>query len=107
MKMEFHHIGIPSAKVRADEIYLAEGKLFITDCGKSEHHIEWLRFENDSPMPAALKNTAHAAFTVDNLEAALKGKKVIVEPWSPMAGLRVAFVQEGDAPIEYLEFSKT
>ena len=106
MKKEFHHIGIPAAKVRPDEIYLAEGKLFITDCNQSEHRIEWLRFEKDSPMPAVLKHTAHVAFTVDNLDAAIQGKKVIVDPWSPMAGLRVAFVQEGDGPVEYLEFQQ-
>ena len=106
MKKEFHHIGIPTAEPQQDEIYLAESKLRITDATKSEHRIEWLRFEPGSPMPYLLKKTAHVAFTVDNLDEALAGKNVIVQPFSPMDGLRVAFINDGDAPIEFLEFKK-
>src|SRR5512138_2575013 len=106
MAKQCHHIGIPSTTKRPDEIYLADVKLFITDDGKSEHHIEWLRFEAGSPLPELLKTTAHVAYTVDNLDQALVGKKIIAQPWSPMEGLRVAFIQEGDAPVEFLEFKK-
>ena len=106
MKKEFHHIGIPTAQKQPDEIYLADSKLYITDANQSEHHIEWLRFEPGSPLPEVLKTTAHAAFTVENLDQALAGRTVIVPPWSPMPGLRVAFIQDGAAPVEFLEFAK-
>ena len=106
MKREFHHVGIPTAEKQPEEVYLADAKLYVTDAGKSEHHIEWLRFETGSPMPYILKKTAHIAFTVDNLDEALKGKTILLQPFSPMEGLRVAFIQEGDAPIEYMEFKK-
>jgi hypothetical protein len=106
MKKEFHHIGIPTARKQAEEIYLADVKLHITDAGKSEHHIEWLRAEPGCPFPEVMKTTAHVAYTVDDLDAALKGQKVIVAPFEPMPGVRVAFIQEGDAPVEYLQFSK-
>lgn len=104
MKKEFHHIGIPTAIRQPDEIHLAEVKLFITDANKSEHRIEWLRFEPNSPMHELLQRTAHVAFTVDRLDEALAGKKVIIPPFVPMEGVRAAFIQEGDAPVEYLEF---
>lgn len=106
MKKEFHHIGIPNPARQPDEIYLEASKLFITDATKSEHRIEWLRFETGSPLPAALKTTAHVAFTVDNLDEALTGRQVIVPPFAPMAGLRVAFILDGQAPVEFLEFAK-
>jgi hypothetical protein len=106
MKKEFHHIGFPVPTKQLEEIYLADLKLYVTDASKSEHKIEWLRFEAGTPLPRVLQTTAHAAFTVDDLEEALAGKKVIVKPMSPMAGLRIAFVQEGAAPVEYLEFAK-
>jgi hypothetical protein len=106
MKKDFHHIGIPTATRQPDEIYLAPVKLYITDANKSEHRIEWLRFEPGSPMPELLKTTPHVAFTVENLDAALAGQKVIVQPFSPMDGLRVAFIQDGNAPVEFLEFAK-
>jgi hypothetical protein len=106
MKKEFHHIGIPTAKKQAEEIHLADSKMFITDANKSEHHIEWLRYEAGSPMPKLLQTTAHVAYTVDSLDAALAGKKIIVQPFVPMAGLRVAFIEDAGAPVEFLEFKK-
>jgi hypothetical protein len=106
MKMEFHHIGIPSPAQQPDEIHLADIKLFITDATKSEHRIEWLRFEPGSPLPDLLKTTAHVAFTVEHLDQSLAGRKVIVAPFAPMPGLRVAFIQDGQAPVEFLEFAK-
>ena len=106
MNKTFHHIGIPSTKAQPNEIHLADVKLFITDASQTEHKIEWVRCEPGSPMPELLKTTAHVAYTVDDLDAALIGKKVLMPPWSPMPGLKVAFIQEGDAPVEYLEFGK-
>lgn len=106
MKKEFHHIGIPTRTRQPNEIYLAPSKLFITDATQHEHRIEWLRFEPQTPMPPLLQQTAHVAYTVDNLDAALAGRKVIVPPFAPMDGLRVAFVDDGGAPVEFLEFAK-
>ena len=106
MKKEFHHIGIPAATVQPNEIYLAESKLYITDATQSEHRIEWLRFEPDCPLPDLLRQVAHVAYTVDNLEQALAGRNVIVAPFAPMEGLRVAFIEDRGAPVEFLEFKK-
>jgi hypothetical protein len=104
MKKQFHHVGIPTRRQQADEIYLAGVKLHITDAGKNEHHIEWIRAEPDCPFPEVLKTTAHVAYTVDNLEEALKGQEVIVPPFEPLPGVCVAFILDGDAPVEYLQF---
>ncbi len=106
MKKEFHHIGIPTTTKHPDEIHLADSRLFITDATKSEHRIEWLRFEAGSSLPDVLRTTAHVAYAVENLDQALAGKKVIAPPFAPMEGLRVAFILEGEAPVEYLEFKK-
>jgi hypothetical protein len=106
MKKEFHHIGIPTTQKQPDDIYLADSKLYITDANQNEHRIEWLRFEPGSPLPDVLRTTPHVAFTVDNLEAALAGRKIIVQPFAPMPGLKVAFILDGAAPVEYLEFAK-
>jgi hypothetical protein len=106
MKKEFHHIGIPTTKKQPDEIYLAAVKLFITDATRHPHRIEWLRFEPNTTLPPLLHETAHVAYTVDNLEAALAGQKVIVPPFAPMDGLRVAFIDDAGAPVEFLEFAK-
>ena len=106
MSKQFHHVGLPTSQAQPNEIHLPDVKLFITDASQSEHHIEWVRCEPGSPMPELLKTTAHVAYTVDNLDEALVGKIILMPPWSPMPGLKVAFIQEGNAPVEYLEFSK-
>ena len=106
MKKEFHHIGLPTTAQHPNEAYLAEAKLYVTDATRSDNRIEWLRFEPGSPMPDLLKTTAHVAFSVDNLEQALEGQKVIIPPFVPMAGVRVAFIQEDQAPVEFMEFAK-
>jgi desulfoferrodoxin (superoxide reductase-like protein) len=106
MNKVFHHIGIPTTQQQPNEVYIAPVKLYVTDANASEHHIEWVRAEAGSPMPYLVKKTAHVAYTVDDLDEALVGKKVIVKPFEAMKGLWVAFIQEGEAPIEYMEFSK-
>lgn len=102
----FHHIGIPNTKERPGETYLQDAKLYITDCNASENRIEWLRFEEGSPLPEILKTTAHVAYKVDDLEAALEGQSVLLEPFEPTAGVRVAFILEDEAPVELMQITE-
>jgi hypothetical protein len=102
MKMEFHHIGIPTKKKRANETYMAGAKLYVTDVADSEHKIEWLRFEEGSPLPKILQTSAHAAFKVDDVAKAMKGKKILLDPFEAGPGITVGFVLEDEAPIEYM-----
>ena len=93
-----HHIGIPTEWQHENETYLADAKLYITDATTSPNKIEWLRFEADSPMPKMLKATPHIAYQVDDLESEMVGKEVLMEPFSPMEGVTVAFVIEEGRP---------
>lgn len=104
MTKKFHHVGIPTTTPRAGETYLEAARLHVTDSQASEHRIEWLRFENDSPLPDLLKTTAHVAFEVDDLAAALAGRELLLEPFTPMDGVRVAFILDDGAPVEFLQF---
>lgn len=106
MKKEFHHVGIPTTKPQPNEIYLESVKLFITDATKNPHRIEWIRAEAGCPFPPVMKTTAHVAYTVDKLEDALQGQNVIWPPFEPLPGIRVAFILDDGAPVEFLEFAK-
>ncbi len=99
---ELHHVGIPTDTQKGEETYLEDAKLYITDCDTSPNKIEWLRFEDGSPMPDMLKNCAHIAYKVDSLETEMAGKDVLLEPFTPMPGVTVAFVIEEGAPIELM-----
>ena len=48
--------------------------------------------------------TAHLAFEVDDLEAALEGKQILAPVSSPSEGVRVAMILDNGAPVELLEF---
>jgi len=100
---KFHHIGIPTTRSRPGETYLEDARLHVTDSGASEHHIEWLRFEDGSPLPEVLKTTAHVAYEVDDLDAALAGREILLEPFTPMEGVRVAFILDDGAPVEFMQ----
>jgi len=103
--MKFHHIGIPTDQPKAGEVHLADACLFVTPVDASEHRIEWLRFEANSPLPDVLKTTAHVAYEVDDLDAALKDREILLEPFVPMEGVRVAFILDHGAPVEYMQIS--
>lgn len=100
---EFSHIGIPTTQKREGEIYLEDAKLHITDFSQHPYKIEWLRFEDGSPMPEILKTTAHVAFMVEDLEKAMDGKETLLEPFSPLEGLKVAFILDDGAPVELMQ----
>ena len=102
---KLNHIGIPTNQVMPNENYMEGAKLYVTDFAESPNKIEWLRFEEGSPMPELLQTTAHLAYEVDDLEAELKGAEVILEPFQPNPDLTIAFVVEEGAPIELMKFN--
>jgi len=101
---KFSHIGIPTQIKRNDEILNEDIGLYVTDYAVSENKIEWLRFLDGSPMPEVLKTTAHVAYEVDDLEAALKDKEILIEPFDVNESLKIAFIMDGEAPIELMQF---
>ena len=103
---KFNHVGIPTSVVQPNEIYSPDMKLFLTDFNVSPNRIEFLRFEPDSAMPELLKTHAHIAYEVPNLEEAMKGKEVLIEPFPCGEGLTCAFIVEEGIAIELMCFDK-
>jgi len=102
----YHHIGIPTNIPQEGEEYLPEFKVYVVGFEKNPYGVEWMRYEPDSPLPDLVKSVPHVAFEVDDLEAELVGKEIIIPPNSPSDGVRVAFIVENGAPIEFLQFEK-
>ena len=100
---EFHHVGVPTTQKHDNEAYLPDGKVYITPVEDSPYAIEWLRFEPDSPMPEQLKTTTHLAFKVDDIQAEMEGKEVLLEPFKPMESLTVAFIMHEGVPVELMQ----
>ena len=106
LKLQYHHLGIPTGKPIEGEVYLKDYKIYHFGFEKSEYGIEWMRYEKDCDLPEIVKTLPHIAFEVDDIYEAIKGKKVIIEPNSPSEGNLVAFIEENGAPIEFIQTSK-
>ena len=100
----YHHLGIPTKVQRKNETYLGQFHVHVSGYESSPFGVEWLRFEPDSSIPELVKTVPHVAFAVDDLQAELSGKEILIEPNSPSPGLTVAFIVDNGAPIEFLYF---
>ena len=105
-KMKYHHIGIPTRIPKEGEQYHEDVKIWICGSERNPYGVEWLRYEKDCPFPELVKTIPHVGFVVDDLDKAIAGKNVIIEPFSPHESVRIAFIEDNGAPIEFLQFGK-
>jgi hypothetical protein len=101
--MRFNHIGIPTTHRFEGEIPLPHLKMTVSDHQDNPFGIQWQRYWDDAPYPDLVKTVPHVAFEVDDLEAALAGHRVIIEPNSPSVGVTVAFIAVKGAPVELMQ----
>jgi len=104
--LHFHHVGIPVAEKMVGMSYNEELKLYSTGYFESPYGIEWMYFDDDNSLPAIIKTIPHVAYTVDDLDAAIEGKTIILAPESPTEGVTVAFIMDGINLIELLQFDQ-
>lgn len=105
--MKYHHIGIPTKTPQKDEMYLESFDIHCTEHDNNPYGIQWMRYGAKCKLPQMVKELPHVAFEVDDMEKAIKGKKILIEPNSPYNGMVVAFIVENGAPIEFIQFTET
>jgi len=104
--MKYHHIGIPTQTPQPGETYLEKYRLFCTDHETNPFGIQWMRYEGDCPLPELVKTMPHVAFEVDDLQLALNGQEILIQPNNPSPGVLVAFILCDGAPVELLQILK-
>ena len=100
-----NHFGIPTTVPQPGETYAEGLKVWLTDFTQSKNRIEFLRFELDTWMPELLQKVAHVAYEIPDLDAELKGAKVIVEPMD-CGDKFIAFIEEEGIPVELMCYKK-
>jgi hypothetical protein len=105
--MKYHHVGIPASGSFEGEIPLPHLRVTVSDHRNNPFGIQWQRYWEGAPYPDLVKTVAHVAFEVDDVQAAIKGQKVIIEPNSPSRGVVVAFIEVNGAPVELLQVDRT
>lgn len=104
--MKYHHLGIPTTTPQPGETYLEKYRLHCTDHESNPFGIQWMRFDPDCALPSIVQTVSHVAFEVENLEEAMDGHEVLIQPNRPSPNVRVAFVLVAGAPVEFLEYDK-
>lgn len=102
--MKFNHLGIPTTSRFGGEIDLPHLKITVSDHEDNPFGIQWQRYWDNAPYPELVKTIPHIAFEVDDLQSALEGHKVIIEPNSPSPDWLVAFIEVRGAPVELMQF---
>ena len=105
--MEFDHVGLVTTEKKADEMYVEATKVWVTNFQTHPFHVEWLRFEPDSPVTGPVRTGPHVAYRVKDLAEASRGMKVLLEPFD--AGIAmVGFYQTDDgAVVEFMQYKES
>ena len=102
----FHHVGLTTLEKQPKEDFVAASKCWVTDPRDHFMTIEFLRYEDDSPVSAEFQASPHIAYAVEEIEPHLKGKEVVLPPFEvgepPFA--TVAFTKEDGLFVEYMKF---
>ncbi len=103
--LRYHHLGIPTTVPHAGERHVPHLKIHVCDFDRNPYRIEWMRFDDDCEVPDLVRSVPHVAFEVDDLDAELAGKEILIAPNSPSPGVRVAFIVHDGAPVELMQFT--
>lgn len=102
--MEFDHIGMITTEKKADEMFVPATRVWVTDFRQHPHHIEWLRFEPDSPVTGKVRELPHVAYRVASIQEAARGMKVLIEPFDAGIATVGFYETEDGAVVEFMEY---
>ncbi len=100
--MKYLHTGMIVGEKLPEMVFVEPLKVWITDASKDKYAIEFLYFEVDSPMAAAIQEQPHVAYEVENIDEAIAGKSVL---WQKMdiGNAYIAFVYDNDTVVEFYQ----
>jgi len=105
MDLQFDHVGLITDEKKSDESWVEATRVWVTNPKKHPFHIEWLRFDKDTPVTGAVRTQPHVAYRVKNIEEAAEGLKLLLGPFEVGDVLRVGFYQFDDgAVVELMEY---
>ncbi|MBQ9431843.1 MAG: hypothetical protein IJU44_09860 [Kiritimatiellae bacterium] len=101
--MTYNHTGIPVYEKTDNMVFIESLKVWITDAASHPYKIEYLYFEPDSPMAAAIQDETHVAYVVDDIEAAVAGKSILWPICQPAPTMKIAFIYDEGLPVELIQ----
>lgn len=105
--MIFDHIGLVTDEKKDNEDWVEATKVWVTNPKNHPFHVEWLRYEPESPAPKQLKESSHIAYQVEDIESAAKNLNVLLEPFEVGGFVKVGFYEYKDGSvIELMQYLK-
>jgi hypothetical protein len=100
-------MGIPTTEKKQGERYSKKFGLYTSDSNCKTMRIQWHRFESGSPMHPLIQTIPHVALKVDDLDRAMQGYNVLLDPYEPIPGYRVVIIEDSGQPIELVQTTLT
>ena len=102
----FDHVGITTTEPQPEEDWVEASKLWVTNPRKHPEHIEFLRYREDSTVPAVVRDNPHVAYRVKELAPHLEGVEILIPPFLVGEFVEVAFVRKYGMVFEYMRYLK-
>lgn len=103
-KLFFDHIGLITEDRKEEETWVEKTRVWVTDYKKHPYRVEWLRYEKDTPVRGPVRENAHVAYRVENLEEASAGLKVLLEPFDVGFAVVGFYETKDGAVVELMEY---
>jgi hypothetical protein len=79
--------------------------MYTSDSPCKSVRIQWHRFDARSSLHPLIRAVPHVALKTTDLEGAIAGYNLLLAPYEPIPGFRVAIIEDGDCPIERVQTS--
>jgi hypothetical protein len=104
-RSRFDHVGVVTDEEQPGESWVEATRVWVTNPRAHPYHIEFLRFAPDTPVTGPLRTEPHVAYRVDDVERAIQGHDVLLEPFSVGDDFAtVAFVKVEGAMVEFMQY---
>ena len=106
VKMEFSHIGLITDQKKPGMRYVPATKVWVNDFQNHPYHVEWLCFEEDTPVTGPVREKPHVAYMVDSIEKASKGLKELLAPFDGGIATVAFYETKEGAVVEFMEMKE-
>ncbi|MBC7813971.1 MAG: hypothetical protein H7175_22645 [Burkholderiales bacterium] len=106
IELIFDHVGVPTDEKQPSEDWVEATRVWVTNPRDHKYHIEYLRFEPDTPCRWEVVNLPHVAYRVkaEDFPKLIEGVEILIEPFDVDDNLSIAYVKKDGMPVEYMVF---
>ena len=102
----FDHVGITTLEPQADEDWVEQSRVWVTNPRNHPEHIEFLRYDRGTTVPEIVRNNPHIAYRIEALEPYIERQEILIPPFVVSDFLRVVFIRKYGAVFEYMQYLK-